>query len=170
MPACTPWGGTAWQEELREVFTGKAQHWWGARCPRAAARSRAGRREAARAGGAESGVTGRSERVERVGVREESEMFVHAALQDRAAVSPGWEVCFESLRKLSVVTQAILNVNNISSVKGVKDFPGRLACVFTQALFAVATFQGNFSAPRWTHGGRLRGSRLGRWARRHLTF
>lgn len=130
----------------------------------------AGCREAAGAGGAESGVTGHRERVEGVGVRKESGTFARAALQSGAAVPPGWKVCFKHLRKLSVVTQAILNVKNISSVKGVKDFPGRLGCVSTQALFAVATFQGNFSAPRWTHGGRLRGSRMGRWARRHLTF
>lgn len=38
-------------------------------------------------------------------------------------------MCFESLKKLSLIAQAVSNINNISSLKGMKDFSDSLAHV-----------------------------------------
>lgn len=77
---------------------------------------------------------------------------------------------FESLKKLSPVAEAVFNINNISSLKRMKDFLDNLAHVhgfFEQASSTLATSPGNFPAPCW---GRWRGSRTGQWPWRLLTF
>lgn len=68
---------------------------------------------------------------------------------------------FESLKKLSLVAEAVFNISNISSLKRMKDFSDSLAHVrnfFEQASSTLATSPGNFPAPCWGH---WHGSRTG---------
>lgn len=77
---------------------------------------------------------------------------------------------FESLEKLSLVAESVFNINNISSLKMMRDFSDSVARVhgfLEQASSTLATSPGNFPALCW---GCWHGSRTGQWPWRLLTF
>lgn len=77
---------------------------------------------------------------------------------------------FESLKKLSLVAEAVFNIYNISSLKTMRDCSDSLAHVrgfLEQVSSTLATSPGNFPALCW---GCWHGWRTGQWPWRLLTF